>query len=509
MIPELPISMLACARIGAIHSVVFAGFSAKSLANRVKDCKAKVIITASGVMRGAKFVDLKGIIDETLTMLDGHELLCLVLDHHKEKNVNMTAGRDVWWQEVVPTQSTECPVEWLDSEDPSFKLYTSGSTGNPKGVQHTTGGYMVGTGLTFKYVFDYHEGDIYWCTADCGWITGHSYVAYGPMFNGATQVLFEGIPTYPDCSRCWLIVDKYKVTQFYTAPTAIRALMCHGQDPVKKTSRQSLRVLGTAGEPINPEAWKWYHEVVGDSRCPVMDTWWQTETGAHMITPLPGAIELKPGSATLPSFGVEPAVLNDQGEELEGPCTGLLVLKRAWPSMFRTLSGDHKRYEATYFGLYKGYYFTGDGCKRDEDGYIWITGRVDDVINVSGHRIGSAEVESALVSHPSVSEAAVVPMLHDIKGQGIYAFVTLMEEVSYPPPESLKAELIATVRKEVGPIATPDVIHWAPALPKTRSGKIMRRILRKIAAHEESQLGDVSTLADASVISTLIQYRAT
>jgi len=515
MLIQLPIAMLACARIGAVHSVVFAGFSAKSLANRILDSRAKVLITASGVMRGTKFIDLKSIVDESLTQLekDGHRVgTCLVYDHEiavSKSKVPFNPSHDIWWQDVIPNQSSTCPVEWLDSEDPSFKLYTSGSTGNPKGVLHTTGGYMVGSGITFKYVFDYHEGDVFWCTADCGWITGHSYVTYGPMFNRATQVLFEGIPTYPDASRCWEIIDKYKITQFYTAPTAIRSLMCHGDGPVKKTLRTSLKILGTVGEPINPEAWKWYYEVVGDQRCPIMDTWWQTETGGHMITPLPGVTPLKPGSATLPFFGVEPVVLSDQGQEIEGPGSGLLAIKRPWPSMFRTLSGAHARYEGTYFGLFKGYYMTGDGCRRDEDGYIWITGRVDDVINVSGHRIGSAEVESALVHHPMCSEAAVVPMPHEFKGQGIYAFVTLMEECPYPPPEELKKELIAFVRKEIGPIATPDVIQWAPALPKTRSGKIMRRILRKIAAKEESQLGDVSTLADASVVSTLINSRPT
>ncbi|CAL5229885.1 g13299 [Coccomyxa viridis] len=513
MVPELPAAMLACARIGAVHSVVFGGFSAESLAGRILDSKPSIVITASAVKRGAKPIDLKGIVDTAVKRVQaqGHSIkTVLVFDHvlaAKRENVAFTEGLDVWWQDVVPRQPTDCPVEWMGAEEPLFKLYTSGSTGKPKGVEHTLAGYMIGASTTFKYVFDHRAEDIYWCTADCGWITGHSYVAYGPMVNGATQVLFEGVPTYPDAGRAWDIVDKYKVTLLYTAPTAIRALQSFGDSFVTKYSRKSLRILGTVGEPINPEAWKWYHEVVGEGRCPIVDTWWQTETGAHMITPLPGATTLKPGSATLPFFGVEPAVLNEKGEEQEGECEGYLVIKKAWPSSMRTLSGDHERFETTYFKVYPGYYFTGDGCRRDKDGYYWLIGRVDDVINVSGHRIGTAEVEGALTQHPQCAEAAVVPMEHPIKGQGIYAYVTLMVGTEYPPPASLKKELIATVREEIGPIATPDVIHWAPGLPKTRSGKIMRRILRKIASKEEDQLGDTSTLADPSVVQTLLKMR--
>lgn len=513
MTPELPITMLACARIGAVHSVVFGGFSAESLSNRILDSTPNVVVTTSGVKRGSKTIELKKIVDDALSLTEaaGHKVATVLVHDHSiaidRSSVSFVEGRDVWWQESIPGESTDCPVEWVGSEDPSFKLYTSGSTGKPKGVLHTTGGYMVGAGTTFKYVFDYHQGDVFWCTADCGWITGHSYITYGPMFHGATQVIFEGVPTYPDAGRCWDICDKYGVTQFYTAPTAIRSLMSQGPDIVKKYSRKSLRILGTVGEPINPEAWRWYSEVVGDGRCPIVDTWWQTETGAHMVTPLPGATPLKPGSATLPFFGVEPVVLDENGKELEGECDGILAMKRPWPSVMRTLAGDHQRFESTYFSPYKGYYFAGDGCRRDADGYIWITGRVDDIINVSGHRIGSAEVESALVAHPACSEAAVVPFPHDIKGEGIYAYITLMKEYSYPPPEDLKKELILAVRKAIGPIATPDCVHWAPGLPKTRSGKIMRRILRKIASKEESQLGDISTLADPSVVDSLIGMR--
>lgn len=521
MIPELPIAMLACARIGAVHSVVFAGFSAESLAGRICDSEPKIVLTCSGVRRASKVIQLKKIVDEALEICSNQEQIdvarVLVYDHsvaisrEAESRCYFHPERDVWWQDVVPTQHTECPVEWMAAEDPLFKLYTSGSTGKPKGVLHTTAGYMVGTAATFKYVFDHKPDDVFWCTADCGWITGHSYVTYGPMLTGATQVIFEGVPTYPDAGRCWDIVDTHNVTVFYTAPTALRTLMASGDEFVRKHQRTSLRILGTVGEPINPEAWRWYHEVVGNSSCAIVDTWWQTETGAHMITPLPGAIPSKPGSATLPFFGVVPAILDEQGTEVEGAGQGYLVIKKPWPSMLRTVAGDHHRFEQTYFSHYKGYYFTGDGVRRDEDGYYWILGRVDDVINVSGHRIGTAEVESALVGHPSCAEAAVVPVEHPIKGQAIYAFVTLMADRSYPPDEdgSIKKELIAQVRKAIGPIATPDVIHWAPALPKTRSGKIMRRILRKIANEEEDSLGDISTLADPSVVNILLDLRGT
>ncbi|KAL0052720.1 hypothetical protein WJX82_006664 [Trebouxia sp. C0006] len=515
MVVELPAAMLACARIGAVHSVVFAGFSAESLAGRICDSKPTVVLCCSSVKRGPKAISLKTIVDDALdiTEKEGHAVKHVaVLDHKlaaKRSDVPWKEGRDIWWQDVMDALPSECPVEWVDAEAPLFKLYTSGSTGKPKGVQHTTGGYMVGAALTTKYVFDAQPDDVYWCTADCGWITGHSYVTYGPMLLGMTQVIFEGVPTYPDASRAWAITDKYKVSVLYTAPTAIRSLMAKGDGPVTKHKRSSLRILGTVGEPINPEAWRWYYEVVGDSRCPIVDTWWQTETGSHLITPLPGATPLKPGSATLPFFGVEPAVLNEKGEELEGEAEGYLVIKRPWPSSMRTLANDHDRFQKTYFEHYKGYYFTGDGCRRDKDGYYWLTGRVDDVINVSGHRIGTAEVESALVNHPACAEAAVVPVEHPIKGQGIYAFITLMEGAghSYPPDESVRKELVAAVRKSIGPIATPDTIHWAPGMPKTRSGKIMRRILRKIANKEEDSLGDISTLADPSVVQQLLDLR--
>ncbi|GIL91937.1 hypothetical protein Vretimale_18561 [Volvox reticuliferus] len=511
LVPELPAAMLACARIGAVHSVVFGGFSAEALADRILDSTPNVVITASGAMRGPKPIPLKAIVDDALQICEGkgHTVQhVLVLEQLPFSDVNgsMKPGRDVTWREAVDSQPDECPVEWMPAEAPLFKLYTSGSTGKPKGVLHTTGGYMVGAMVTTKFVFDIHPAsDVYWCTADCGWITGHTYVAYGPLLLGATQVLFEGVPTWPDAGRCWSIVDKYKVTIFYTAPTAIRALHAKGDAFVTRHSRSSLRLLGSVGEPINPEAWRWYYEVVGCGRCPIMDTWWQTETGAHMITPLPGATPLKPGCATLPFFGVEPAVLDEKGNELQGPCEGMLVIKRPWPSMMRTVAGDHKRFEQTYFSAYKGYYFTGDGCRRDADGYYWITGRVDDVLNVSGHRIGTAEVESALVSHPSCVEAAVVAVEHAIKGQSIYAFVTLMTGAE--PSDALRKELISTVRKVIGPFAAPDVIHWAPGLPKTRSGKIMRRVLRKIASKEEDQLGDISTLADPSVVQQLVDLR--
>ena len=517
MIAELPIAMLACARIGAIHSVVFAGFSAESLAGRIVDSEPKAVITCSGVRRAKKVIELKKIVDEALEICDNQEEVhvprVIVYDHaaaisrEAESMCHFHPERDVWWQDVVVDMSTECPVEWMEAEEPLFKLYTSGSTGKPKGVLHSTAGYMVGTAATFHYVFDYKPEDVYWCTADCGWITGHSYVTYGPMLMGATQIVFEGVPTFPDAGRCWDVCDTHNVTVFYTAPTAIRTLMACGDAFVNKYNRTSLRILGTVGEPINPEAWRWYNEVVGNSNCAIVDTWWQTETGAHMITPLPGATPLKPGSATLPFFGVQPALLDDQGKEIEGAGAGYLVIKKPWPSMLRTVAGDHHRFEQTYFSHYKGYYFTGDGARRDEDGYYWITGRVDDVINVSGHRIGTAEVESALVGHPLCAEAAVVPVDHPIKGQAIYAFITLMGDQTYPPDHTVKLELVAAVRKAIGPIASPDVIHWAPGLPKTRSGKIMRRVLRKIANEEESSLGDTSTLADPSVVQTLLSLR--
>ena len=504
MIPELPVAMLACARIGAVHSVVFGAFSPDSLRDRINDSQCKLLVTQDTALRGKKTdIPMKTNADKALEEAPTIEKVIVVRRTGHE--VPMKEGRDLWWHEEMAAEDVkgESPYEVMDAEDPLFILYTSGSTGKPKGVLHTTGGYMVYVSVTHKYIFDYHPGDIYWCTADIGWITGHSYIVYGPLLNGATTVMFEGVPTYPDPSRFWQIVDKYGVNQFYTAPTAIRALMREGDEWVKKTSRKSLRLLGTVGEPINPEAWKWYHEVVGEKRCPIVDTWWQTETGGILITPLPGAIPTKPGSATLPFFGVEPAILDTDGKELEGVCEGALVIKAAWPGMMRTVYGHHQRFKETYFTIYPGYYFTGDGAKRDEDGYYWITGRIDDVINVSGHRMGTAEVESALVSHPAVAEAAVVGYPHEIKGQGIYAYVTLKKGYQYT--DELKKELRSHVRKEIGPIATPDVIHWAPGLPKTRSGKIMRRILRKIAANQLDDLGDTSTLADPSVVEQLIK----
>ncbi|WP_020589095.1 acetate--CoA ligase [Desulfobacter curvatus] len=504
MIPELAITMMACARIGAVHSIVFGGFSAEALANRIMDSLCKVLITSDGVMRGAKSVPLKGNADQALKMCEdlGHSVGTCFVVKRTGSEINMVEARDVWWHEAAQAQSAECPVEWMDAEDPLFILYTSGSTGTPKGVQHNVGGYMVYTGTTFKYIFDYHEGDVYWCTADIGWVTGHSYIVYGPLSQGATSIIFEGIPSYPDPGRFWATVDKWKVNQFYTAPTAIRSLMAQGKEWVKQYDLSSLRVLGSVGEPINPEAWQWYHEHVGKGRCPIVDTWWQTETGGIMISALPYAIDQKPGSATLPFFSVQPVVLSEDGKELQGACDGILAIKEPWPGQMRTVYNNHDRFEMTYFQMFDGYYFAGDGCRRDEDGYIWITGRVDDVINVSGHRMSTAEVESALGSHTDVAEAAVIGFPHDIKGQGIYAFVTLNVGVS--PSDELMADLKKHVRTEIGPIATPDIINFAADLPKTRSGKIMRRILRKIATDEYDQLGDVSTLSDPEVVGTLI-----
>jgi len=504
MIPEAAFAMLACARIGATHSVVFGGFSADGLKDRVLDADARVVITSDEGMRGGRRVPQKANADKGLAHCpDVHTVIVV---RRTGGDVAWTEGRDVWYHDEIEKVSAECPCEDVEAEHPLFILYTSGSTGKPKGVCHTTAGYLLYAAMSFRYVFDYRDGEVYWCTADVGWVTGHSYIVYGPLACGATTVMFEGVPTYPDASRFWQVVDKHQVATFYTAPTAIRALMGQGDEFVEKTSRDSLRLLGSVGEPINPEAWEWYHEVVGKDRCPIVDTWWQTETGGHMITPLPGAVPLKPGSATLPFFGVEPVILDDKGNEIEGPAEGILAIKRSWPGQMRTVYGDHKRFKETYFGMYPGYYFTGDGARRDEDGYYWITGRVDDVINVSGHRMGTAEVESALVLHDAVAEAAVVGYPHDVKGQGIYAYVTLMHDVE--PTEDLKKELVKHVRNEIGPIASPDVIQFAPGLPKTRSGKIMRRILRKVAANEIDALGDTSTLADPGVVDDLIDNRA-
>ncbi len=503
MIPEAAISMLACARIGAIHSVVFGGFSPDSLANRIQDCDSNLVITADEGLRGGRSVPLKANTDAALVDCPTAKN-CIVYKRTGGK-IDWTDGRDIWWHDLVADQSDDCPAEEMNAEDPLFILYTSGSTGQPKGVLHTTGGYMVYTSLTHQYVFDYHDGDIYWCTADVGWVTGHSYIVYGPLANGATTLMFEGVPNYPDASRHWQVCDKHNVNIYYTAPTAIRALMREGDEPVKKTSRASVRLLGTVGEPINPEAWEWYYHVVGEERCPIVDTWWQTETGGILITPLPGATKLKPGSATRPFFGVMPELVDGDGKKLEGAASGNLCIADAWPGMMRTVFRDHDRFVQTYFSTYPGKYFTGDGCRRDEDGYYWITGRVDDVINVSGHRMGTAEVESALVAHDAVAEAAVVGYPHDIKGQGIYAYVTL--NVGEKPTEELRKELVQWVRKEIGPIASPDLIQWAPGLPKTRSGKIMRRILRKIAEDDFSNLGDTSTLADPAVVDDLVENR--
>ncbi len=503
MVPELAYSMLACARIGAIHSVVFGGFSPDSLAGRIQDCDSSVIITSDEGVRGNRPIPLKANTDGALESCPTIEK-CVVVER-TGGDINWVEGRDVWYEDLVRDQSATCEPEEMGAEDPLFILYTSGSTGQPKGVLHTSGGYIVYASMTHQYIFDYHDGDVYWCTADAGWITGHSYIVYGPLANGAITVMFEGVPNYPDSSRFWQVCDKHDINIFYTAPTAIRALMRDGDDPVKRTSRKSVRLLGTVGEPINPEAWNWYYDVVGDGRCPIVDTWWQTETGGVCITPLPGATDLKPGSATLPFFGVRPMIVDADGNELEGACEGNLCIADSWPGQMRTVFRDHDRFVQTYFSQYPGRYFTGDGCRRDEDGYYWITGRVDDVINVSGHRMGTAEVESALVAHPKVSESAVVGYPHDIKGQGIYAYVTLM--AGEEPSDDLREELVRWVRKEIGPIASPDLIQWAPGLPKTRSGKIMRRILRKIAADEPDDLGDTSTLADPAVVSDLVENR--
>jgi acetyl-CoA synthetase len=504
MIPEATYAMLACARIGAVHSVVFGGFSPEAIAGRILDAQSDVIITADEGLRGGKKVPLKANVDAAIDKTNG-AVRAVIVVKRTGANIMMIAERDVWYHDVAQTVGEHCPPEPMNAEDPLFILYTSGSTGKPKGVLHTTAGYLIHVALTFKYVFDYHEGDVYWCTADVGWVTGHSYIVYGALANGAISLMFEGIPTYPTVSRFWDVIDKHQVNIFYTAPTAIRSLMQAGDEPVKRTSRSSLRLLGSVGEPINPEAWEWYYRVVGESRCPIMDTWWQTETGGILIAPFPGATDLKAGSATKPFFGVQPQIVDTEGHVLEGACEGNLVLIESWPGQARTVYGDHKRFEETYFSTYKNKYFTGDGCRRDQDGYYWITGRVDDVINVSGHRMGTAEVESALVAHPDVSEAAVVGYPHDIKGQGIYAYVTLMKGIV--PSEELRKELVNFVRKEIGPIASPDLIQWAPALPKTRSGKIMRRILRKIAENEFGALGDTSTLADPTVVDDLINNR--
>ena len=503
MIPEAAIAMLACTRIGAIHSVVFGGFSPEALAGRIKDCNSTIIVTADEGVRGGKHIPLKSNTDEAISKAK----MCTttIVVKRTGGDVNWINGQDLWYHEEMDKASSDCLPTEINAEDPMFILYTSGSTGKPKGVLHTTGGYMVYASMTHHYVFDYHDDEIYWCTADVGWVTGHSYIVYGPLSNGATTLMFEGVPNYPDVSRFWQIVDKHKVNIFYTAPTAIRALMAEGDDPVKKTNRSSLRILGSVGEPINPEAWNWYNNVVGNGKCPIVDTWWQTETGGIMITPLPGATSTKPGSATKPFFGIQPVLVDNNNNELSGQAEGNLCINMSWPGQMRTVYGDNERFIETYFSTFPGRYFSGDGCKRDEDGYYWITGRVDDVINVSGHRMGTAEVESALVSHPKIAEAAVVGYPHNIKGQGIYAYVTI--NIGLDPSDELLNELKKWVRKEIGPIATPDLIQFAPGLPKTRSGKIMRRILRKIAANEHNELGDVSTLADPIVVSNLIDNR--
>ena len=504
MIPEAAYAMLACARIGAVHSIVFGGFSPEALAGRIEGGNSRILITADEGLRAGKKVPLKVNADEASNKVPG-TVAAMIVVKRTGGQVHMISGRDFWYHEEAAKVTAECKAQEMKAEDPLFILYTSGSTGKPKGVLHSTGGYLVFASMTHQYVFDYHDGDIYWCTADVGWVTGHSYIVYGPLANGATTLMFEGVPTYPSISRFWDVVDKHKVNIFYTAPTAIRSLMAAGEEPVKRTSRKTLKLLGSVGEPINPEAWEWYHRVVGDARCPIVDTWWQTETGGILITPLPGATDLKPGSAGRPFFGLQPQIVDSAGHVLEGACEGNLVIADSWPGQMRTVYGDHKRFEETYFSTYPNKYFTGDGCRRDGDGYYWITGRVDDVINVSGHRMGTAEVESALVAHESVSEAAVVGYPHDIKGQGIYAYVTLM--AGKTPSDAMRKELVAHVRKEIGPIASPDIIQFAPGLPKTRSGKIMRRILRKIAESEFGSLGDTSTLADPSVVDDLIENR--
>ena len=503
MIPELAYVMLACARIGAIHSIIFGGFSPDSIAGRVNDCQSDYIITADEGVRGGKIIPLKKITDEALKSCPNIKK-CVVVKRTGNE-INWVDGRDIWYDDITKSASDNCEPEEMDAEDPLFILYTSGSTGKPKGVLHTTGGYIVYTSMTHQYIFDYKKNDIYWCSADIGWVTGHSYIIYGPLSNGATTIMFEGVPNYPDNSRWWQIIDKHKVNIFYTAPTALRALMREGEGPVKKTSRKSLKLLGTVGEPINPEAWLWYYKVIGDSRCPIVDTWWQTETGGILISPQPGAIDLKPGSATKPFYGIKPVIVDEKGKTLKGACRGRLCIAQSWPGQMRTLYGDHQRFIDTYFSQFDGKYFTGDGCRRDEDGYYWITGRVDDVIIVSGHNLGTAEIESAFVAHSKVAEAAVVGYPHDIKGNGIYCYVTL--NTGEKPSGELNRELKLWVRKQIGPIATPDLIQFAPGLPKTRSGKIMRRILRKIAANEHDQLGDTTTLADPTVVESLVENR--
>ena len=503
MVPEAAVAMLACTRIGAIHSVVFGGFSPDALAGRIQDCASTVVITADEGIRGGRPIPLKANTDKALASCPDCTT-CFVV-RRTGADIAWQDGRDVWYHEAVAAADADCPPEEISAEDPMFILYTSGSTGKPKGVLHTTGGYMVYASMTHHYVFDYQDGDVYWCTADVGWVTGHSYILYGPLANGATTLMFEGVPTYPDSGRFWQVVEKHKVTIFYTAPTAIRALMREGDGPVKTWDRSSLRLLGSVGEPINPEAWMWYHEVVGDGRCPIVDTWWQTETGGILITPLPGATTTKPGSATLPFFGIDPVLVDNENNELTGATEGNLCINKSWPGQMRTVYGDHQRFIDTYFSTFEGRYFSGDGARRDEDGYYWITGRVDDVLNVSGHRMGTAEIESALVAHPKVAEAAIVGYPHDIKGQGIYAYVTL--NIGEDPSDALHTELRQWVRQEIGPIASPDLLQWAPGLPKTRSGKIMRRILRKIAADDFAELGDTSTLADPSVVDDLIDNR--